>query len=246
MCVGVKNGAMTLTRTLSSLAFLCDARARPTTPCLEEMYETTPVPPKYPEVEATRITDPFAPSESGEFFDMECIANRSAIAVNNDAVTRQNLLTVHGTLQVDVDYPISFCWLLQLSTFVFLEFIKALAFHQACIRNNNIDLTEPTLGVPEQSLHIIPVGYVGRVEHCSFRIGQFGYELLTCFSRERQICYNNVAASGVIRTNSLRTDTACSTRDDYSLWIAIWQGERRCHVVLFDEKGAVRCTECRM
>lgn len=87
MWVGVKNGAMTLTRTPSSFAFLCDARARPTTPCLEEMYETTPVPPKYPEVEATRITDPFAPSESGAFDDIECIASRSAIAVNYDDKT---------------------------------------------------------------------------------------------------------------------------------------------------------------
>jgi hypothetical protein len=79
MCVGVKKGATTLTRTPSRRETDCEARDRPTTPCLEDTYETTPVPPKYPDVEAMSTIEPRAPSESGGFDFIECIAIRRAI-----------------------------------------------------------------------------------------------------------------------------------------------------------------------
>lgn len=78
--------------------------------------------------------------------------------------------------------------------------------------------------------------YVGRVEHGSFRVGQFGYELLGCIFRERQVCNNNIAACGVIRTNRLRAYTTSSARDNHSLWIAIRQDNRGGHVVLLEKR----------
>lgn len=162
MYVGVKNGATTLTLTPRSFAFRCDARASPTTPCLDEMYETTPVPPKYPDVEATRITAPFAPSESGELEDMECMASRSAVDRQHISGLVSYKLTVHGSLQIDIDNLVCLHWLFQLPISVLLKVEEPFALHQPRVSNYYIDLTESVLRLSEESSNIAPTGDVGR------------------------------------------------------------------------------------
>jgi hypothetical protein len=67
MFVGVKNGAIAFTLTLHFWAARCEERRSPTTPCLEATYPVTPVPPTYPDVEATKTIEPPGVLPSGLF-----------------------------------------------------------------------------------------------------------------------------------------------------------------------------------
>ena len=65
-------------------------------------------------------------------------------------------LTVHGAHQINIDDPASFGRLHQVAMLVLFEVEETFAFHDACIRDNDIHLTECLSRLPKQSLYIGP------------------------------------------------------------------------------------------